>query len=515
MDKLKKFIITLLKVISCIILTLLLIINLIYISQVIDISEKVEISLVSLSTHIFTILFIIIILFLLFLNKKYNIINLKSNKTIVVVLIIYAIVCYKWINYTNNVPIDDSSVVYSLAKNVIENGMDTIQNNSYLAKCPQQIFMVLFFVIVFKLFSSTAFFNIQILNIVANIFIILGLYKASKLLTSNKEYSSEFSFFLAIAFFPLIIICNFVYSDYIGLSFVIWSFVYLLEYDKNKRKKDFILSSILLAIALIIKMNYFIVLIAYIIYLVIKILGTKVKKKRLIQLGLLLLYISINLIPYFSIKQWSYSKLQLNNEEAIPTSAYIYMGMSESYREAGWYGTAISEGWNNAKKSKTSYSRLIIKRLETFAQKPIYFLDFYKRKITSGWADPTFQSVWYAIPREEMHLNNILSSTKYHVLLIYNRALLIIIYGYSLFTLLYNWKRINENKILLYLIFLGGFFFHFLWEMKSRYTMSYVILLIPLAGIGLNDFFNLISEKLQRHKKLKNKNVEEKYYETS
>lgn len=505
MDQTKKFIIAFLKVISFIVLLLLLIINIIYISQIINVAEVVEISSVSLINHFFTILFIIIILLLLFFNKKYKIINLKSNKTIIILLIIYAIICYKWINYSNNIPVDDSDTVYSLAKSVIENGIDSIQHNDYLERCPQQIFMVLFFTIIFKLFSSTAFLNIQLLNIVANIFIILGIYKITRLLTSNKEYAKEISFFLTITFFPLIIISNFVYSDYIGLSFVIWSFVYLLDYNKNKKKSSFILSAILLSVALMIKMNYFIILIAYIIYLIIKILGTKIKGKRLLQIGLLILYVSINLIPYLSIKQWSYSKLKLNSEESMPAAAYVYMGMSESYRGAGWYGTAISDAWNNTNESKDNYLKLISRKIETFINKPSYFLDFYKRKITSGWADPTFQSVWYGIPREEEHLQNVLNSTKYHTLLIYSRALLIMVYGFSLFTLLYNWKKINEDKMLLYLIFLGGFFFHLLWEMKSRYTMPYVIMLIPLVAIGINDFFNLICNKLQEYKNKRSK----------
>lgn len=59
--------------------------------------------------------------------------------------------------------------------------------------------------------------------------------------------------------------------------------------------------------------------------------------------------------------------------------------------------------------------------------------------------------------------------------------------------------------MLLYLIFLGGFFFHLLWEMKSRYTMPYVIMLIPLVAIGINDFFNLICNKLQEYKNKRSK----------
>ena len=64
----------------------------------------------------------------------------------------------------------------------------------------------------------------------------------------------------------------------------------------------------------------------------------------------------------------------------MPAAAYVYMGMSESYRGAGWYGTAISDAWNNTNESKDNYLKLISRKIETFINKPSYFLDFYKRK---------------------------------------------------------------------------------------------------------------------------------------
>lgn len=175
------------------------------------------------------------------------------------------------------------------------------------------------------------------------------------------------------------------------------------------------------------------------------------------------------------------------------------MGMSESYREAGWYGETIVPAWENAKKSRKEYPKLIKKRFNKFIDKPLYFLDFYRRKITSGWADPTFQSVWYGIKYEnkDAQLQKIYSSSKYKVMIIYLRALSIIIFGFALYALWSNKKKISEENLLLVVIFLGGFFFHILWEMKSRYTMPYLIILIPLASIGVSHFLNMLNIKWQ------------------
>ena len=49
-------------------------------------------------------------------------------------------------------------------------------------------------------------------------------------------------------------------------------------------------------------------------------------------------------------------------------------------------------------------------------------------------------------------------------------------------------KRQNlSNEILLSLImFIGGFLFHIIWEAKSRYVISYIIMLMPIVGVHIN-----------------------------
>lgn len=63
----------------------------------------------------------------------------------------------------------------------------------------------------------------------------------------------------------------------------------------------------------------------------------------------------------------------------------------------------------------------------------------------------------------------------------------------------------NEN-ILLITIFLGGFFFHILWEAKSRYIIPYFLILIPIASIKLNKNIlklPLTIERIKENKKQK------------
>ena len=84
--------------------------------------------------------------------------------------------------------------------------------------------------------------------------------------------------------------------------------------------------------------------------------------------------------------------------------------------------------------------------------------------------------------------------------------ILIIIYPSVLIFLLRN-KDLTNEQILLILIFIGGFAFHLFWEGKSRYVLPYVIILIPIASIG-------IKENIQWIKNILNK-IKENFYKSN
>lgn len=505
MEKVYSILEHLIKIIFILVLIVLLSLSTIYIAQIINSWEEVKISFVSIKMHLFTLLIVLIFLIMAFINRRMKLITFENKRIMMICLVIYAIICYKWINYSGVEPLADSQLVYDLAKGLIINGMDFINNNTYLARCPQQITMTLSFSVVMKLFSTTDFLIIQLLNIVSNIFIIIGIYKITTYFISKNRVDSLLSFFITLTLFPLIILSNFVYGDYIGLALVIWSIIYMLKYIKLGRKLYCVISAILIASSLFLKMNYLVIVIAYIIYFIIKIISNFEKSKNcLSQVMMFCLFCLIAMAPYLIVKNYITQKYDLNTKLTIPVSSYIYMGMSESYREAGWYGQTIDSAYINAQKAAKENPEKIKKRVKYFIKHPIYFLDFYKRKIVSGWSDPTFQSIWYGIKTEnkDIHLQNIYNSSKYQLYVIYSRSLLLIIYAFSLFEVIINWKNKSPEKNLIYIIFLGGFFFHFLWEMKSRYVLPYLILLIPVATIGLSKFLTIIDKYLIKRKEV-------------
>ena len=148
-------------------------------------------------------------------------------------------------------------------------------------------------------------------------------------------------------------------------------------------------------------------------------------------------------------------------------------------------------------------------------KKPIYFAQFYCVKIISTWTENTYGAVWYnqqfnfaenewrnieneKIAKIQDKLDGLVVKSNKH-LQVYQKAIILIIFGMTLCVLVKYRKNISNEVLLLVLCFMGGFMFHILWETKSRYIISYIIVLMPLVSINLGKL-NLKKVKMLNEK---------------
>ncbi len=494
--KINKFIKNIIIIFSFIILSILFLFNIMYKSAVINSAENVLNQYLKLHEIIYIIIgSIILILFLWLFSKN------KINKRYLIIglLVLYAILSFKWINYNNIVPVDDSKEVNNAAISIVNNGFQSLRNNAYIEKYPHQLGMILSFSLIYKIFSTTNYELIQYLNVVANLLTIYGLYLIINLICQKKEkkFVSIIYFTLILTFVPLALLSTFVYGDYIGLALAVYAIYFIIKYQKNNNWWNLFLSGILLSFSYIIKSNYLIFILAIAIYMFLNIL--KNKKKYLINSILFIIYLTIAILPNTLIKTIGVNILNYRQEEALHNITYICMGMYESSREAGWYGYVMNDAWENTPSSDIKYKKLIKSRVKYLIKHPLYSINFYSRKMVSGWINPYFQSIWYnvSIENKDLKMNNIFNSRKYKYVGIYLKTLIFIIFGGSLFYLITFRKKLNNEVILLYVIFLGGFAFHTIWEMKARYTLPYIVILMPVASFGVYNLSQKIAEKFQ------------------
>ena len=92
------------------------------------------------------------------------------------------------------------------------------------------------------------------------------------------------------------------------------------------------------------------------------------------------LFAIITLMPYASIKNYCIKKYEYNKEQSLPTSVWLYIGMSESTRANGWYGQVASEAWEDTPMSYVTYPQKIKARIVELIKHPKYALNFYLKK---------------------------------------------------------------------------------------------------------------------------------------
>ena len=94
------------------------------------------------------------------------------------------------------------------------------------------------------------------------------------------------------------------------------------------------------------------------------------------------------------------------------------------------------------------------------------------------WTENTYSAIQNNIRSDNDFIKKIRGPLNF-----YQKSMLLVICISSLSVLLQNYKHLSLEIIFLLTIFVGGFSFHILWEAKSRYIISYIIVLIPIASI--------------------------------
>lgn len=388
--------------------------------------------------------------------------------------------------------------------------MEKIKTSGYIEKYPSQMGTIFVIGTLYKIFRTTNYRLIQYINIFSNLITFIFMYLILKKLEKNYKVSKVAYGIMCLTFIPLILLSTYVYGDYMGMALSVVGIYFAMDYKEKGNIVRLLISAVFMCLSYITKMNYVIVILAVLIYFGLYLLQDieeKNKKKITKSVFGIIVFILIALMPFSLIKSYCNKKYGYEKDQSIPTSVWIYLGMNESYRANGWYSNLAGEAWEDTPLSHTTYPQKIKVRVHDLIKHPGYAFKFYWKKTVSGWMDPYFQSIWYnvGVENKDQIMYDIMNTKKYKVGEIYQKALTILIYGGAFVAIIKNRKNLNNELTLLFTIFIGGFMFHTMWEMKSRYTLPYVIMLIPISAIGIE----YIVEKIKnpKIKKLNKENV--------
>ena len=410
-------------------------------------------------------------------------------------------------------PTNDANQLNDIINTFMRGDLTSLgEKGSYLDVYSFQITYVMFGQLLHLLFGENNFLPYMLLNVVSITASVWLLHDIAWELSGSRQVC-RLTLVLSFGMLAFYTYAPNVYND-------IWSMapqyaaLYLeIRWLKSHRTKDMLWSGFWLALAVLIKQNCLITLIAMILIPVMQCLAGQsalvIKNEKqfaangFLRTVILVICLLAAVKLSGSIVNTAYAKAAGLERfpSGMPRTTHIAMGMSEAqdgeHMKYGWYnGLNVSlykENGCDYDAADKAAKEFITERLHYFADHPKYAVKFYLYKFLSQWGDPT-----------EGSMRN-LEETSRHVE--YQPALeTSVVYGTGrtllqwimnmMHTVIYlcfqlyladriRKGRISHGEALIVMMIFGGMLFHELWEASGRYVLRYYVLMLPLAGDGL------------------------------
>ena len=369
----------------------------------------------------------------------------------------------------------------------------------YAFNYPYQSGIILIMSVIFRFFGSMNFTAFQICNVLALLLFDISIMKITEYMESPS--AKKVASVMLVLFWPILFYTVFVYGNLMGLAVGTAALYFEYRYFKKRRLRDIVISSCMIGLAVMIKTNYLIFLVAMLIFLVMDFIVTFRKRTIFYAVLAIVFYVIGSTGPIALISLQS----GIDVGSGVPKIAFVSMGLRESELAPGWWSDYYHENLYrdsgyNAEIASDMAKEDIMERLQTFKEHPGYAADFFYKKMVSQWCEPTFESLWISRYDKGVILSGIIDN-------ILNRELKGWVTGFlNLYQTFIYWtallfvimNRTNKN-IFLWLpgtAFIGGFLFHMIWEAKGQYTLSYFVLLIPYSAIVTVQVSRWVDDKI-------------------
>lgn len=410
-----------------------------------------------------------------------------------------------WVSSSLSAPTHDSLIV-SRAAYYLTEGDSSYLAADYFKRFPFQLGYVLFSEIFIRLLGTAD--NYLAIEFV-NVFFLAISYFAMLMMTRRLFKSDSVTKVLAVLIpFCLqpILFCTFTYGNIPGLAFALlalWQFCEMREGWRGWLHG--FLCALCLGISVSIKKNFMIVLVAFLIIGLLRL----ILKRRLCELVCLLLCVVSVLGVSSAVKAHYEARTGIEFGDGIPMVSWLAMGLNESAIAPGWYNgiytvTNFHSHDMDPDAAADASVEVIKERIEAFSADPQYTRDFFAKKITSQWNEPTYQSLWtnqvrgrygemgklatFALVDGEARVKSFMDG---YVELIFALT--------ALAAVLLIGKR-EVDHALLPTVILGGFIYHALFEAKSQYAIVYLVLMLPLAAYAIEELYIRISALIKEKK---------------
>lgn len=403
-------------------------------------------------------------------------------------LFLFAVI---WVLATQSLPRADQLFIQDFAKAFYSGDYSGCRNDKYLGTNPHQIGLVWFSYFLGKIFGFGNYLPFQIINAIAFTGIFFFLSRFAEVLGIG-ERGQLIVIACGYAFFPFIFMCSFVYGNLIGLCFALWSCFLACRFFSTATIWNGIVSAIMMAIAVSLKSNYLVFAIAL---CLISILVALRQRKVAFLI----------IIPCVFFGVWAQDEIILSFtrfrsgfplDQGASSLGWIAMGLQDGPMAPGWYNFWYSKAYAQAGYVTEVHQQIAMESirssLSTMLDDPRYGLSFFGKKIASQWCNPDFQCYWNVLACDSANeqprwVLAVLGIKQHTAAISFLKGFQVSVYMFVCVGLLSKRKELVEHpeRLLLLLVFGGGFLCHLFWEGKAQYTVSYFVLLFPYAVLGV------------------------------
>lgn len=397
-----------------------------------------------------------------------------------------------FIGFTRLRPVSDPGKVLEIAEGMVAGDFTQFMpNDGYLWRCPHQmgiVFLCWCLTIVFGKWNYLAF---QVLNL---LLLIWGLELAGSmagLLWPENGARIHWSIRLVyVLFVPYFLYVTFIYGTIPAFIFSLAAMYMELRFIREKRWSFGVSAAIFIALAIVVKPNSRIMLVAMLIFLIYDLV---MEKKKLRTFAVIVIAVSLQAVCMQGVDSFMSWKSGYPVSGGQAMLGYVAMGLQESRFGPGAYnghGVSLYEeaGYDTAGATRLAWQS-IQDSLERFSDDKSEAVRWLGRKIASQWNEPAFGSIEVNRGREgavklPAFLDSIINgAVGYGILLYLNYFQSVILAGGVLYFLLADRKK-SRDRLLLIVTVIGGFIFHIFWEAKSQYVFPYFLLIFPYSVRG-------------------------------
>ena len=316
-----------------------------------------------------------------------------------------------WVLSSQSAPTFDSLEIVKAASAFSENDYSILENGVYFKEYSFQLGYVFFCEIIMRVvnyFTSPE--NVMYLEVLNALFlgaINVFVVKICDMTIKDERVSTAVTLMLALSCVP-IISCSFIYGIIPGMFFAVIAFYFELRYLMEDRLICGIMSVVYITIAVMIKSNYLIWLIAMILVAGVMMLS---RKKYLRDSIICIMAAVLSLTVQPAVKKMYENRSGADLGEAIPYSAWIAMGLNEAQSAPGWFSyiyttEKFEKNEFDAEKTGEESRKNISDRLKKFVKEPQYTNDFFYKKMASQWNETSYESIWNSTIRGQFKDKN-------------------------------------------------------------------------------------------------------------